>query len=85
MKSIVVGSFKFLEAHSGFKMPLIVIYENPLGHDGWFVGRLFNLEEPTNYIVKAKTLEEIELKIPSRFIRFNRHISDDKHIVCTYL
>lgn len=85
MKSIVLENFMFLEANSEFKMPLIVIYENPLGHDGWFVGRLFNLEEPTNYILKAKTLEEIEKKIPSRLIRFNRHPSDDKHIVCTYL
>lgn len=105
MKSIVLENFMFLEAHSGFKVPLIVIYENPLDHDGWFVGELFDLEwvlgelfnlevvphkypgaeQPPIYTVMAKTLEEIERKIPPSFIRFARHPSDDEHIVCTYL
>lgn len=106
MKSIVLENLMFLEANSEFKVPIILIYENPLGHDGWFVGELFDLEwlarelldlggvtvqeypdaeQPHIYTVMAKTLEEMESKIPPGFIRLARQPSDDERIVCTYL
>lgn len=85
MKSIVLDTFVESKEVANCRMPMIVIYDKPLDHPYYFVGRLFDLDTPTCWLVKALTLTEIIEKVPSHFTRINRHPADDKKIVCTYL
>ncbi|KYG90807.1 hypothetical protein A0U40_17925 [[Bacillus] sp. KCTC 13219] len=67
------------------EIPLIVVYERPLDFPNEFVGRLFNVDRPTEFFVRGATEGDIISKIPGSFTRLPRSPADEPHIVCAYI
>lgn len=83
-QSVEVTTFVGMDL-SILKIPIIVVYNSPLDFPNEFVGRLFDLDNPTNFFVRGKTEQVIISKIPSTFTRLPRHPVDDPQMVCAYL
>lgn len=63
-----------------FLIPIIVIYNKPIDFNDKFVGRLFNIDKATPYIVVKNTLQEVVNSIPTSFVFINRLNFDDPNI-----
>lgn len=66
---------------SGFRIPMIVVYDHPIDCPTKFVARLFDLDKLTKYAIVADSLEELQENIPPRFFRLARQENDDPTIV----
>jgi hypothetical protein len=67
-----------------FKMPIIVIYENPNDYPNKFVARLFDMDKPLKVVVVENDLETLRSRIPRSFMKNPRDITDDEKIVESY-
>lgn len=63
------------------QIPMIVIFNSPKDYPGKFVGRLWDLDKPTQVLTVKDTLEDVRNEIPFGFINIGRHVSDDPVIV----
>ena len=85
-KEKVVDSFKYVDVND-LKMPQITISYNTKDYGEKYVGRLFDVDKPTNVIVIKDTLEELVKDIQESFVVidvFGRMPEDDPVIVCIY-
>jgi hypothetical protein len=62
-----------------------VIYDHPLDRPDAFVARRWFLEEPTDDVFVAETLEMLRAKLPPGLVCLARHPTDDPRIVETWL
>ena len=84
MESMIIESFDEFDFQN-IKMPIITVYKNPTDFVGKYVARLFTLESATPYCIVKDSITEIYEDIPARFVRLERHPSDDPKIVCTFI
>ena len=63
------------------QIPMIVIFNSPKDYPEKYVGRLWDLDKPTQVLTVKDTLEEVRAEIPFGFINIGRHASDDPAIV----
>lgn len=75
-----VDSFYGLDM-SDMKMPLITVFYSPVDMPNRYIARLFDLEKPTDCVVKGNTLEEIRKAIPPRFKQVPRMKNDHDSVV----
>lgn len=80
MKSIRINSFDELAVYK-FTFPLIVIYEKPLDFPRHFVGRVWDLDQPTPFIFVGDTLEEVRAFVPENMALIERQPDDDPAII----
>jgi len=69
--------FETTISQNDFKIPIIVIYENPRDYPGKLVARLFDRSTPTPYVALADTMEDIRSTIPLSMICLRRQFDDD--------
>ena len=84
MSDIILETFEGFN-FKPFKMPLIIVYNSPSDYKGVFIGRLWDLDKPTNFIIICKNFNEINLQIPHYFEFMTRDNSDDKTIVGVFI
>ncbi|MFI8575947.1 hypothetical protein [Rossellomorea aquimaris] len=70
---------------SDYKMPIICIYESPEDYQGMFVARLFDVNQPTHYILMRPTLEAVRMEVPDRFSLVPKAQGEDSNIVETWI
>jgi hypothetical protein len=68
-----------------YQVPIITVYKQPKDYPENYVARLFNLQQPTEYVMVKDSLEAIREGIPNRFFRLGRFENDDPNIVEIYL
>lgn len=73
------GSTIFAEAG------IIVLYKNPSDYPDKFVARIFNSDNPTQYIALADTYEEIMGKMPANTVLLERTEKDDPVIIGAFV
>ncbi len=71
--------------HTLVKVPVITVYNSPDEYPRKYVARLWDIDEPTKFIVIRDSLEEIRKTIPSYMLRIAACSIDDPVIVETYL
>lgn len=81
--TLVIEDVKQLDL-SDIKMPLFALYEKPLDFPNNYVARLFDLDQPTNIVLVADTLEELREKLPKGLHRFKREEEDVKALIETW-
>ena len=84
VNTIIVENFANVDFSKLF-MPVIVIYENPKDYPGYFVARLFDMQQPTLLAAIKETLVEARRAVPRTMICINRHESDDPAIVESWI
>ncbi|MFD3445572.1 hypothetical protein ACFDTO_13320 [Microbacteriaceae bacterium 4G12] len=67
------------------ELPFITVYQNPTDFKETYVARLFNLQQPTEYVVAKNSLAEIRNAIPDSFRKIDRSPEDDPAIVEIWL
>ena len=81
----ILDTFRWGQVRAAAKVPLICIYERPEDYPGKFVARLWDLQQPTSFLVVADTLEEIRKAIPSGMVPIQRDPTDAPAIVETWI
>jgi hypothetical protein len=67
---------------SDLKMPVIVIFFDPIDVPDQYVARIFDLDKPTDTMTIRDTLEEIRATMPPRFAaKLLRHQEDHVSVV----
>ena len=84
MTSTIIASFVGFDFKE-VNVPLIVVYDNPTDFEGYFVARLFSLDQPTPFCIVKKSLEDITKAIPNELKAISRHPKDDPKIVSIYM
>lgn len=80
----LISSFQELTL-SDYKMPIICIYSSPRDYQGMFVARLFDVNQPTPYIVLRTTLKAVRSEIPKGFSLVPKDAKEDSTIVETWI
>lgn len=65
-KDIEVVTFSNVDL-SDIRVPMIAVYEHPADYPGYCIGRIFNMDRPTNIIIKKDSVEEIRKDIHAAF------------------
>ncbi len=83
---ISLETFLHIDLCSIEKVPLIVVYKNPLDYPNKYVARLWGIKNnATNIVVIKDSLEEIRKAIPKGMQRLKATSKDDPVIVETYI
>lgn len=83
---ISLETFLHIDLRSIEKVPLIVVYKNPLDYPNKYVARLWGIKNnATNIVVIKDSLEEIRKAIPKGMQRLKATSKDDPVIVETYI
>lgn len=80
-----LSAFRWEQIRAAAKVPLICVYEDPADYPGKYVARLWDLQQPTGFVVVADSLEEIRAAIPDGMVPFARFDKDDPVIVETWI
>ncbi len=83
MNDICVENFRVVDIKD-IRMPIIVVSRNPVDYPEYIVGRLFDIDKPTNIHIKGKDLKEVRMKIKEAFpwmISMQRGAADEEQIV----
>lgn len=80
-----LSAFQWEQIRAAAKVPLICVYENPADYPGKYVARLWDLQQPTGFVVVADSLEEIRAAIPYGMVQLARLGKDDPAIVETWI
>ncbi len=67
------------------RMPIYVIFKDPIDYPGKYVARVFDINQPTPFCTVRDTYEEIIATIPDFLVKFQRAPEDDRHIVETWM
>ena len=84
MSDTIIASFE-REIMKYCKVPTITVYHKPKDYPNHFVARLYDMREPTKYIIVKDSVEELRELIPFGMIFFDRDQQDDEVIVETYI
>lgn len=75
--------------YSEMKMPVVVVYDSPLDFPGKVIARVWeaSVNRPTNVYCQYETIAQCEKDAMSAgfIMKFPRSLSDDTHIVATYM
>lgn len=75
--------------YSEMKMPVVVVYDSPLDFPGKVIARVWEatVNRPTNVYCQYETIAQCEKDAMSAgfIMKFPRSLSDDTHIVATYM
>lgn len=86
MSNIEMDTIYFDFARSKTIVPIIAIYYNTSDFPGLYVARLFDINKPTPYMVKAQTMEELYERLPlGNMVKIQRAPCDDPVIVETWI
>lgn len=81
MNTIVIDTFYDFD-FSGYRMPMICVFDSPQDQPGLFVARLFDLNQPTEYALLKTSLEALRECIPvERFHPLPRFEEDHPNVV----
>ncbi|WP_421383130.1 hypothetical protein ACOJQI_02245 [Bacillus salacetis] len=83
-KDQLINSFKEIDLGE-YTMPIICIYNSPSDHQGMFVARLFDVNQPTPVILMRPSLDSIRKEIPERFSLVPKAAGEDANIVESYI
>jgi len=67
------------------RLPLICVYSNLSDYPGKYVARLWDINQPTNMVAIAESLEKIREAKPAEMIIMQRQPQDDPVIVETWI
>ncbi|WP_218571298.1 hypothetical protein [Paenibacillus oralis] len=81
MINVPLHTFVDFHHFNRFRVPIISITYNTSDFPHKYAGRLFDLDQPTPYIVIRNTLEELRQEIPPHFSVLERSVNDDPVIV----
>ena len=85
MHTTVVNDFSSVD-FTQFKLPMFVIYRNPIDFPDRFVVRLWDCEKPTRLAALCLTLEEARAVIPPFLtVKLPRSPKDEAQIVETWV
>lgn len=82
---ISLENFLHIDLRTVERVPIIVVYKNPLDYPGKYVARLWGKNNATNMVVVKNSLEEIRKAIPKGMQRLKATSKDDPVIVETYI
>ena len=85
MCDVIIDHFEYGKLVKVTYFPLICIYFHPADYPEKYVARVFDLDDPTNLIAVADSLDQIEKKIPKEMWRISRSTKDDPCIVETWI
>ena len=75
--------------YSEMKMPVVVVYDSPLDFPGKVIARVWeaSVNRSTNVYCQYETIAQCEKDAMSAgfIMKFPRSLSDDTHIVATYM
>lgn len=77
----IVERFNMGRIAAETRMPLVCIYEHPADYPQQYVARLWDIQQPTNIVVLADTLDEIRQAVPEGMVCIRRRERDDPCIV----
>lgn len=66
-------------------LPLITIYRRPEDYPDNYVARLYDLQQPTPYIVLGSDLADIKRKLPPAMLPVSRSHDDPPAVVVSYI
>lgn len=66
------------------KLYLWTVYFNPADFPGEYVARCWALDQPTDFIIRASTLEALRSMLPAGLYRMDRTPGDNPVIVETW-
>lgn len=81
----ILSAFRWEQIKAAAKVPLICVYDNPADYPGKYVARLWDLQQPTGFVVVADSLEEVRAAIPDGMVQLARLGKDDPVIVETWI
>jgi len=82
----VIESFRDINLRSLVRVPIVVVYKNPLDYPDKYVARLWDIpSKPTRYVVIKDSLQDIRASIPEGMQRLGRNSMEDPIIVETYI
>jgi len=67
------------------ELPIWVIYDKPTDYPDVLVARKWLLDQPTNEVITAATLDDLREKLPPGLAQLSRHPSDDPKIVESWI
>ena len=76
--------FNYYALLTQLKMPMFVIYRDPVDYPGKFVARVFDLNKPTPYCAIRDSYNEIVETVPEAMTRIPRDPHDDPKIIETW-
>ncbi|MGD9567541.1 MAG: hypothetical protein AB7V48_04365 [Sedimentibacter sp.] len=83
---IQLENFLYINLCTIERVPIIVVYKNPLDYPNKYVARLWGIKNnATNMVVIKDSLEEIRKAIPKGMQRLKATSKDDPVIVETYI
>lgn len=82
---IQLESFLHMDLRTIERVPIIVVYKNPLDYPDKYVARLWGVKNATNMVVIKNSLEEIRKAIPKEMYRLGATNRDDPVIIETWL
>ena len=80
-----LSAFRWEQIKAAAKVPLICVYKDPADYPGKYVARLWDLQQPTGFVVVEDSLDEIRAAIPDGMVSFTRSGQDDPAIVETWI
>ncbi|WP_026585303.1 hypothetical protein [Bacillus sp. J33] len=80
----LISSFSEINLQE-YRMPIICIFSSPKDYQGMFVARVFDVDQPTDYILMRTNLEAIRKEIPNGFSLVPRSETDDPRVVETWI
>ncbi|MFB5269338.1 hypothetical protein ACE41H_21490 [Paenibacillus enshidis] len=81
MINVPLHTFVDFQYFSRFEVPIISVTYNTSDFPYKYVGRLFDLNQPTPYLVIKDGLDELRQGIPPQFSMLERNVNDDPVIV----
>ena len=81
MINVPIHTFVDFQSSGTFTLPIISVTYNTSDFPYKYVGRLFDLNKPTPYLVIKDHLDELRQAIPSGFSMLERDVNDDPVII----
>ena len=83
-KSSILKSFENVD-FTEIREAMIVIYDHPKDYPNSYVARIWDMNKPTNVVVKNESLDVLRSLIPSGMSCIKRHETDDPCIIEIWL